>query len=745
MFLKAVLLGALSAIPVGVNAQMILRPVCATPIVNDPAVLEAARQNTLARHPLFLDQIGQKFLEKTTTDLVVGAVDTFWVFNFISSAFDRVPAELKATGPLSYVWVSQEESQNLHVDSTVVNTVLDALENKTPSISRDSTKGIVELNRQFFGNSPNVNSSFVKGAGDGKTHFLLCDIKDQWTPGGGGSYVAGFFFNIDVDPNSALLASSNRRDMLYIDTYPGIFLDGVRSPERPLSTLAHELQHLIHWNYDTQEIVFFNEGLAEYSSYLCGYRLRSPQDYFSNTNVSFLGWSSAIADYSRAGVWTLYLAEQFGDNFIRNFTQNPGRSTAGFQNALSVSGFGGTFSATLADFHVANILQDRSAGPAYGYRDTAAVGSKPRLFKNNFGTQASGSRTGLRPFAADYVRFFAAETIQTLVSPTSGVLSVKGIEYRDVQTSVVDVATAVPFQSSFGGSSRSEFVLVMVNTSAASDAGYNYSATGAVRESFVLQLINDDGVSQWAPNALFRQNDTAFVVFDGVDGGKIDSVAFWFQSTGTARLYVRDANPSYDLGSAPLRGLGGAPRMSGLPVNFSVTDTGFMKTVVDLTSRSISSSPDFVIQMIYDGAAPNPLLRRDSSQTVLRSYLSLQDQPTTGRTMYSSFGDFYVRAFLSPAGTLLPPAVPENFALMQNYPNPFNPTTAIAYELPERTRVRLSVFDLLGREVAVLKDGEEDANRYSVIFDGARFSSGVYFYRLATPRFSETRKMLLIR
>lgn len=724
-------------------AQVTPEPICGTPIVSDPSLIEKAWRNTLARYPGLQEQVRQELLRKASLELVLGVVDTFWVYNFVSTQFDRVPAELRAIGTRSYVWVSLEELQNQHVDSLVVGEIEEALESRTPPASRDSTQGIVELGRQFFGNPPNVDQSWVKGTGDGRTHFLLCDIKDGWSPGE--SYVAGFFFSIDVDPSSNFSENSNRRDMLYIDTYPGVFLNDVRTTGRVLGTVAHEFQHLIHWNYDPREIEFFNEGLSEYASYVCGYGLRSPGGYFANPNVPLLEWASTIADYSRSALWTLYLAEQFGDAFIRNFTQDPNRSTAGFQSSMMTMGLDRSLSRTVTDFHVANFVQDRSAGVAYGYDDSQAFAGRPRLLKNTFGSTASGSRSGLRPMAADYMRFFAAETLRTTISPTAGTLLMSGVQYRDDQTTVVDVAASSSFESVFASSARSELLLVITNSSTIGDAGYTYTAEGAPRESAVLELLNDDGVSQYPPYAFFNPNDTAFVVFEGVDGGKVDSVALWFQSTGIVRLLLRDANPNYDLGTSPLRGLGGAPRMSGQPVSLTVTDTGFMKTVVDLRSRNISSSPDFVVQVIYDATAPNPLLRRDTSQSVLRSFLSLQAQPTPGRIMYASFGDFYVRAFLSP-GTPPPLVVlPDRFVLFQNYPNPFNASTIVSYDLPERTRVRLSVFDLLGREVAVLKDAEEDADRYLVEFDGSRLASGVYFYRLKTPAFSQTKKMILIR
>jgi len=90
-------------------------------------------------------------------------------------------------------------------------------------------------------------------------------------------------------------------------------------------------------------------------------------------------------------------------------------------------------------------------------------------------------------------------------------------------------------------------------------------------------------------------------------------------------------------------------------------------------------------------------------------------------------------------------ALPVAFALKQNYPNPFNPSTTIEHVLPVASDVRLSVYDLLGREVSVLVNGRMDAGVHEVRFDGSGLSSGVYLYRLTAGSFVETRKMIVVR
>jgi hypothetical protein len=91
--------------------------------------------------------------------------------------------------------------------------------------------------------------------------------------------------------------------------------------------------------------------------------------------------------------------------------------------------------------------------------------------------------------------------------------------------------------------------------------------------------------------------------------------------------------------------------------------------------------------------------------------------------------------------------VVEGFRLEQNYPNPFNPSTTIGFRVPGlwSSLVRLSVYDLLGREVAVLVNEKKEPGSYEVKFEGVGLSSGVYFYRLQAGEFATTKRLLLLK
>lgn len=85
------------------------------------------------------------------------------------------------------------------------------------------------------------------------------------------------------------------------------------------------------------------------------------------------------------------------------------------------------------------------------------------------------------------------------------------------------------------------------------------------------------------------------------------------------------------------------------------------------------------------------------------------------------------------------------YALSQNYPNPFNPITTIEYEIPVNGVVTLTIFDLLGREVTKLVNGEQQEGRYTIGFDAANISSGLYFYRLQSGSFIDVKKMMVLK
>jgi hypothetical protein len=88
---------------------------------------------------------------------------------------------------------------------------------------------------------------------------------------------------------------------------------------------------------------------------------------------------------------------------------------------------------------------------------------------------------------------------------------------------------------------------------------------------------------------------------------------------------------------------------------------------------------------------------------------------------------------------------PSKYSLSQNYPNPFNPITNVKFSILNSGDVKLVVYDIMGKEVQTLVNERLQPGTYEAAFDGSSLNSGVYFYKLITNTFSETKKMLLIK
>ena len=89
--------------------------------------------------------------------------------------------------------------------------------------------------------------------------------------------------------------------------------------------------------------------------------------------------------------------------------------------------------------------------------------------------------------------------------------------------------------------------------------------------------------------------------------------------------------------------------------------------------------------------------------------------------------------------------IPKEYKLYQNYPNPFNPETVIRYQLPANSKVTLTIYDILGKEVTKLVDKEQEAGKYEIKFNSGKLASGVYVYRIKAGEFMMSQKMILVK
>ncbi|MDD5361133.1 MAG: T9SS type A sorting domain-containing protein [Ignavibacteria bacterium] len=148
------------------------------------------------------------------------------------------------------------------------------------------------------------------------------------------------------------------------------------------------------------------------------------------------------------------------------------------------------------------------------------------------------------------------------------------------------------------------------------------------------------------------------------------------------------------------------------------------------------------VKISTDGGNTFPYTLFDRQGSVLGTAPSSSSGFVPTASQWGTFSISYANALgVNPSGAI----TPVKYSLSQNYPNPFNPFTRIKFEIPKNSFVTLRVFDILGRETAVILSENMKAGSYDVPFDASNLTSGVYFYKITAGDFSSIRKMLLIK
>jgi len=167
---------------------------------------------------------------------------------------------------------------------------------------------------------------------------------------------------------------------------------------------------------------------------------------------------------------------------------------------------------------------------------------------------------------------------------------------------------------------------------------------------------------------------------------------------------------------------------------------------IPLTITSVQAAAPFGLSMTL------PLTLNPGQTVFIYPRFTPTSPGTSDGVIYIHTDGLYSPDTLFITGTATPVSVdnhpgqlPTVYSLAQNYPNPFNPTTTIAFDLPQASDVRVQVFDIEGRLVKELVNGNLPAGHHNVSFDGSALASGIYFYRLTSPHFTAMSKMALIK
>lgn len=185
--------------------------------------------------------------------------------------------------------------------------------------------------------------------------------------------------------------------------------------------------------------------------------------------------------------------------------------------------------------------------------------------------------------------------------------------------------------------------------------------------------------------------------------------------------------------------------------NYSIPGAGLQW--IQLSSPfELTTGSNLLVEICFNNSNYTSSSTVTSTSNSGRTYHAHQDLPSgdgcvdiTSGTMQANLPNMCILGTVVVGTENQHNGVPKEFALSQNYPNPFNPSTIINYQLPKSSYVKLTIFDVIGRELNVLVDEKQNAGTYEVKWDAANYPSGVYFYTIQAGDFKQTKKMSLIK
>jgi len=299
-------------------------------------------------------------------DFKIGEQRDFNAVDFNKNQQYIVSATLRSKGEHCYIFVENGE-WNSRVTPLDVEKLRRVFEDSTPG---DVSRGIYQIETQLIGVPPDIDN-------DTHIYILLLDIPDSYNSSTD-TFIAGYFNPVNQqrgilrDPMTGARVKSNEIEIIYLDTNPlKLWLS------KSHSVLAHEFQHLLHWEYDSDEDIWVNEGCSEYAMFLCGY---SPNEhieaYEKNPDVPLTYWPSGMKSelsyYGSVYLWMLYLHEHYGgEDTIGAIVRNKANGISGINSVLQHSvGEPALFDSVFADWKVANYLDEADFEDGrYGYNE----------------------------------------------------------------------------------------------------------------------------------------------------------------------------------------------------------------------------------------------------------------------------------------------------------------------------------------------------------------------------------------
>ncbi len=692
----------------------------------------------IKNHPEIMEK--QKLHKSYAWNFQVGDTRTWWATNMRTMTEYEVESTCRAVGEYCYVFVQDSQwvdGENSRVNQAAVDSIKKYFDSCTPI---DPNKGIYEIDVETFGTPPDFDN-------DPKIIILVLDIQDAFAAGSG--WVGGYFYSLNQYADGTFSGRrSNEAEIYYIDSDPTDLNDSSGLTDA-LSTTAHEFQHMIHWGKDNDELTFVDEGCATAAEVVCGFSIYSQGYFTSNPNRYLFEWAGSSSeevfqDYARSARWTVYLDEQFPNNYLHKLVAESKNGIDGIDEALKsyTPSTSRRFLDIFEDWCVANYLNDKTVDNTYGYDYSPLPAVDPE--NTYIDPNVSTIQDTVQNLAAQYICFKGGRDLSITFNTLSSSLVVKALK---IGSTVVD---DVPLNSEYTvpdfGTTYSEVTFVVINKNDFSDAIYTYTASGKASQE-AQEIAYDDGIPEGYLS--LSVGDTIAVVFEGLIGTTLDSVWIAFRRAGTITMGINSYSAMSLLGQeiiSPIQVQCATETSTPYPVPYENWVT------VDLTSYTIDAGSDYVIWFeVTNSDAPAVMLSSESDNGDYHSYTYSHDH---GKWVIYGDGQGNIYNYLVHSYLGISTAVdndeslsniPNEYSLSQNCPNPFNPVTTIKYGLPKSGHVNLVVYDIRGREVMHLIDEVKRAGFHSIDFDGSRFANGLYFYRLKSENFQKIRKMMIIK
>ncbi|MBT4067249.1 MAG: T9SS type A sorting domain-containing protein [Candidatus Marinimicrobia bacterium] len=450
------------------------RPLCALPTLTNEFTKAHLEKMKRYYPDVYNRMLAPPTLNKTTS---VGTIQKFWVIvddDQGGTKSEEVSAELLAKGDHTAIWADTSKiSSSNNISSSLASQYITLLESNTPLGSRDTTKGIYDLELEYFGSPPNYD-------GDGIVDFLFTDIF---------SGAGGYFYGLDQTTGTG----SNQRDIVYIDSYASVsYTEG---------TLSHELQHLIHYNYDTYETVQFNEGLSEMATIISGGDYISHAHYLNQADQMGWTWDGSAANYSMASLFVLYFVEQLGDASIKAFVQmnaggNPKQSWQAFDQLMTNYGTGLTHKEWLVNWFTANYLHNKLIDPKFGYDQWMPM--RARLTAKHLSGKVDAAGNTVKDYGANYIAYeSSADSMEiTFNTTSSGSPNFRSLEFND-STVVVNTLSNGTKHLLYHDSLKVNSALFIIASTENRSINYDYASEGTDASGWTgfEEIAHDDGTA----------------------------------------------------------------------------------------------------------------------------------------------------------------------------------------------------------------------------------------------------------